>query len=66
MYLEGEALALYLEMDESDQLVVDEIEKRLKAAFSDDMFTACAKLVKYRWSGENVDVCVNEIRRLAG
>ena len=66
LYLEGEGLALYLEMDESDQLVVDEIEKRLKAAFSDDMFTAYAKLVKYRWSGENVDVCANEIRRLAG
>jgi len=28
LYLEGEALYLYLEMDESDQLVVDEIEKR--------------------------------------
>ena len=66
LYLEGEALALYLEMDESDQLVVDEIEKRLKGAFSDDMFTAYAKLVKYRWSGENVDVCANEIRSLAG
>ena len=66
LYLEGEALALYLEMDESDQLDVDEIEKRLKAAFSDDMFTAYAKLVKYRWSGENVDVYANEIRRLAG
>ena len=30
------------------------------------MFTACAKLVKFRWSGEKVDVYANEIRRLAG
>ena len=66
LYLEGEALALYLEMNESDQLDVDEIQKQVKAAFSDDMFTAYAKLVKYRWSGEKVDVFANELRRLAG
>ena len=64
--MEGEALALYLEMDESDQVDVDEIDKQLKAAFSDDMFTAYAKLAKYRWSGENVDVYAIELRRLAG
>ena len=66
LYLEGEALALYLEMDSTDQLDIEEIEKRLKVAFSDDMFTAYAKLVKFRWSGEKVDVYANEIRRLAG
>lgn len=48
LYLEGEARALYPEMDESDQLDVDAIEKRLKAAFSDDTFTAYAKLMQYR------------------
>ena len=30
---------LYIEMDKSDQLDVDEIEKLLKATFSDDTFT---------------------------
>ena len=66
-YLEGEALALYLEMDSTDQLDIEEIEKRLKVAFSNDMFTVYAKLVKFRWSGEKVDVYANdEIRRLAG
>ena len=66
LYLEGEALALYLEMDSTDQLDIEEIKKRLKVAFSDAMFTAYAKLVKLRWSGEKVDVCANEIWRLAG
>ena len=66
LYLEGEAIALYLEMDSTDQLDIEEIEKRLKVAFSDAMFTAYAKLVKFRWSGEKVDVCENEIWRLAG
>ena len=65
LYLEGVALAPYLEMDESDQIDADEIERRLKAAFSGTMFTAYAKLVKYRWSGENMDVYANEIRRVA-
>eukprot|EP00794_Sanderia_malayensis_P011568 gene11568-12763_t len=50
LYLEGEALALYLEMGQMEQSDVEEIEKRLKVAFSDDIFTAYAKLVKYRWS----------------
>ena len=31
-------------MVESEQLDVEEIEKRLKVAFSDDIFTAYAKL----------------------
>ena len=42
LYLEGEALSLYLEMDSTDQLDIEEIEKRLKVAFSDDMFAADA------------------------
>ena len=66
LYLEGEALALYLAMDSTDQLDIEEIEKRLKVAFSDYMSTAYAKLVKFRWSCEKVDVYANEIRRLAG
>ena len=66
LYLEGEVLALYLEMDSTDQVDIEEIEKCLKVAFSDDMFTAYAKLVTFRWSGEKVDVYANEIRRLVG
>ena len=48
-------------MNEPDQLVVDETEKQLKAAFSDEMFTAYAILVRYSWSDENVDVFANDI-----
>ena len=66
LYLEGEVLALYLEMDSTDQVDIEEIEKCLKVAFSDYMFTAYAKLVIFRWPGEKVDVYANEIRRLAG
>ena len=41
LYLEGEALALYLEIDLTDQLDIEEIEKRLKVAFSEDVYSMC-------------------------
>ena len=45
---------------------LDQFEEKLKAAFSDDAFSAFAKLVQLKWTGEPVDVYANEIRRLAG
>lgn len=66
LYLEGAALAIYLEMKESDQADAEKIEARLKEAFTDGPFVAHRKLVQMRWTGEQVDVYANEIRRLAG
>ena len=66
LYLEGNALALYLEMSETDKASAAKIEERLLEAFTDDIFTAYGKLAKLRWTGEPVDVYANELRRLAG
>lgn len=66
LYLEGSALALYLELSTTAQQDAAAIEKRLKEAYSDDPFVAHAKLGKQTWTGESVDVYANEIRRLAG
>ena len=66
LYLEGSALAVYLEMDERLQSDAGSIEKRLKEVYSDSDFVAYAKVVGLKWSGESVDVYANEIRRLAG
>lgn len=66
LYLEGNALAIYLEMEEEDQANAAKIEARLTEAFSDGPFVAYRKLVNMRWTGEQVDVYANEVRRLAG
>ncbi|CAE1288439.1 SMPDL3 [Acanthosepion pharaonis] len=69
LYLEGDALALYMEMEEEDQGDIDQIEARLKQAFADDAFSAYRKLTMVRWTGERVDVYANKVRqfvRLAG
>lgn len=66
LYLEGAALALYLEMSEKDQTDVEKIEYRLKEAFAQGKFEAYRKLTGVRWTGEQVDVFANETRRLAG
>lgn len=66
LYLEGDAMALYLEMTEADQTKVEKIENRLKEAFAQGKFEAYGKLKGLRWKGEQVDVFANEIRRLAG
>ena len=66
LYLEGDALALYLEMSDADQSDSEKIVARLREAFSDGAFVAYAKLVKVRWTGQPVDVYANDIRRLAG
>ncbi|XP_068237250.1 uncharacterized protein [Palaemon carinicauda] len=60
LYLEGDALALYLEMGDEDQECAAKIQN------SDDLFSAIGKLVQLKWTGEPVDVYANEIRRLAG
>ena len=66
LYLEGDALALYLELSNDDQADKDIIKRKLMEAFADGPFSAYAKLSRIRWSGEQVDVYATEIRRLAG
>ena len=56
LYLEGDAMALYLEMTEADQTKVEKIENRLKEAFAQGKFEAYGKLKGLRWKGEQVDV----------
>ena len=66
LFLEGDALALFLEKDESAQSDARKIEARLNEAYADGEFTAYGKLVEMKWTGEHVDVYATEIRRLAG
>ena len=66
LFLEGDALAIYLELSSSEQASADTIEARLKEAFTDGPFEAYGKLVRMKWAGEPVDVYANEIKRLAG
>ena len=65
MYLEGNALAVYLDIGEKYQAGAESIEKRLKTAFSEGAFKAYSKLRKVTWTGEPVDVYTAEIRQLA-
>ena len=66
LYREGDALALYLEMNEHEQIDVKRIEDRLKEAFMEGVFGSYNKLSKIRWTGQTVDVYANEIRKLTG
>ena len=66
LYLEGNALAVYMEMSEKSQEDAKEIEDRLLEVFTDGPFVAWAMFTNYKWSGESVDLYANELRRLAG
>ena len=65
LFLEGDALALYLQLSENEQSDPNTIEKRLIEAFTDNPFISYAKLNNKRWSGEQVDVYAMDVRRLA-
>ena len=54
LYLERNALVLYMEMKEEDQKDISLIEARLKEAFM-DAFTAYRKLTIVRWAGKRLD-----------
>ena len=63
LYLEGDALALYMKMEKDD---LEQIEAWLKEAFTDDVFAVYRKVTMIRWAGKRVDVYANEIRQLVG
>jgi len=65
LYLEGGALAVYLELSAEDQLDADKIKNSLTKAFSDSAFTAFSKLKALEWRGESVDIFATNLRRLA-
>ena len=66
IYLEGDTLALCMEMNEDNQKDINLIEAHLKEVFIDGLFTAYKKLTMIRWTSKRVDVCTNRIRQLAG
>ena len=66
LYVEDDALALYLEMNERKQTGVKRMEDRLEEAFTGGVFVSYNKLSIIRWAGQTVDVYANEIRKLAG
>ncbi len=65
LYLEGGALSLYLELDDSVKGDFKLLAKELLKAYSDSEFVAFSKLKNIKWNGEQVDVLANNIRKLA-
>ena len=65
LYLEGGALAVYMEMDDRNKGELAHIKSNLIRAFSDNQFVGFAKLRGAKWNGEPVDVFANELRRLS-
>ena len=47
LYLEGAALAIYMEMSNADKLVKSKIKPKLREAYSDSLFVAYGKLISY-------------------
>ena len=66
LFLHGDALALYLEMSNEDQVRAEQMEMRLVTAFAEGSFEAYEKLKRFKWTGESIDVYANTIKRLAG
>lgn len=64
LYLEGGALAVYLEMPEQEKGNVELLKLRLQEAFTDSQFVAFEKLKSAKWAGEPVDVFAMELRKL--
>ena len=56
LYLEGGALSLFLELDDSKKGDYSLLSKELLKAYSDSEFVAFSKLKNVKWTGEQVDV----------
>ena len=65
LYLEGGALAVYLELTEEEQSDAEKIKAALTKVYSDSVFTAFSKLKASEWRGEAVDIYATNLRRLA-
>lgn len=62
LYLEVDALALYMEMNEIDMTDAEMIESMLPKGFAVGPFVAYGKLIKSKWTGESIDVHAKNIR----
>ena len=62
--LEGNALSVYMEMDDVDKKKACKVKNRLREAFGMDPFTAYELLKTKHWNGEQIDVYVTELRKL--
>ena len=62
LFLEGNALALYLRLSNEDQLDADKTEAKLKVMFTEEAFSAYSKLERMRWASEAVDVYASNIQ----
>ena len=65
LYLEGGALALYLELDDSKRNDFRCLSQELLRAYSDSQIVSFSKLRALQWAGEPVEVFANNIRKLA-
>ena len=65
MFLEGGALALYLELDESKKNDYSALSRELIRAYSDSQSVSFCKLKAAQWTGEPVEVFANNLRRMA-
>jgi len=65
LFLEGPALAVYQEMESTNQEDYNEIKRALMDAFAMNSFQAYEQFSRKKWTGEAVDVYLAELRRLA-
>ena len=65
LYLEGGALALYLELDPSQRSDFKLLSRELLRAYSDSQIVSFSKLRVIKWAGEQVEIYANNIRKLA-
>ena len=56
LYLEGGALSLYLELDDSKKSDFDKLSAELLKAYSDSQVVSFSKLKAVKWTGEAVEV----------
>ena len=64
LYLEGGALALYMQLSETERKDAKKIRDKLIEAFSDNCVVAFRKVMHTKWAGEQVDVYATELTRL--
>ena len=65
LYLEGGALALYLELSAEERDDFKLLSKELLKAYSDSEIVSFSKLRTLKWNGEPVELYANSIRKLA-
>ena len=66
LYLEGDALALDMEIEETSQRDAEQIEAWLKEAFTNNAFTLYGKLTMVKWASKCKDIFLNKIKHLIG